>query len=108
MPTQILVDGPRNVVVKQIGAGTITVASLTPVPAKFRINRVSYDVGTVTDCVLSWEATANVIAITLSGRNVMDFKEFGGLQNNGGAGVTGSLIIAGTGNFTVILELVKD
>lgn len=108
MANQILVDGARNAVVKMVGAGTIDVSTLVGAPAKVRIDKIQYDVGAATDAVLSWDATTDVVIAGLSGRGEICAKHFGGLTNNAGAGVTGDIVLGGTGaNITVILELVK-
>jgi hypothetical protein len=107
MPTQVVTDGPRTAVVKQIGAGTIDVSTLVGTPAQVTIQKIIYDVGAVTDCVLSWDATADVVITPLSGRGTMKFERFGGLVNDSGAGKTGDIVVAGTGSFMVTLVLKK-
>lgn len=107
MPTQVILDGPRNAVVKQVGAGTIDVSTLVGAPAEVRIGALYYDVGVVADAVIAWDATVDQTIMNLSGRSVMHFSHFGGLINNAGSGKTGDIVIAGTGVFTVIFELIK-
>lgn len=61
---------------------------------------------------LAWDATTDVLAFTLpSGQPVnMDFKNIGGLQNQGGSGVTGDILLTTTGlstgdTLTIMLEV---
>lgn len=108
MATQVLVDGKRAAAVKQIGAGTIDVSTLEGAPAQVTIQEVMYDIPVgVTDATLSWDATAGVLITTLTGQGKLCFERFGGLINNAGAGKTGDIVVAGTGNFMVLLVLQK-
>jgi hypothetical protein len=109
MATQVLLDGPRNAVIKQLGAGTLDVSALlSGAPAQVSIQRIIYDVGAVADVALSWDATAAELITILSGRETMCFEDFGGLLNNAGAGKTGDIVVAGTGSFMVLLVLKKN
>jgi len=125
LATQILVDGARNAVVKVVGVNDtsnvsavdiVDPASFSPVPTGFRIDRVSYLIDPGTTCKLWWDANTDVLAITLTGSGGDDFKakQYGGLINNAGAGVTGKIQLTTEGwassavdNFTFVLELVK-
>jgi hypothetical protein len=108
MATQVLLDGPRNAVIKQLGAGTIDVSTLEGAPAQVSIQKIIYDVGAVADVTLSWDATTDELITILSGRETMCFEDFGGLLNNAGAGKTGDIVVAGTGSFMVLLVLKKN
>ena len=129
--TQILVDGPKNVVVKIDGfvdtsdlASTVLLdpATLSVVDSngtkatKLRIDKIVYDIEDQLSCNLSWDATTPVLIWHLLGRNKLEFdKKYGGLQNNGGAGVTGKITMVTQGwsasailSFSILMECTKQ
>jgi len=63
---------------------------------------------------LEWEATSDVLIMTSGSYccNYLDFRSFGGLRNNAGAGVTGDISITTTGvnlrTYTIIMEVERD
>jgi hypothetical protein len=101
---QVLEDGERNFSIHIVGtadaAGTTIdisaeVAANTRfgAPSALRLDKVLYS--TDQDVTLSWDATANVAFLVLAtGEEDFDFRKFGGINNNAGAGVTGDVIIA--------------
>lgn len=109
--TQILVDGPRNTVVKITGdiAGALaqttvvtasTLSSMLPgfagsfAPTLLRIDKIDYSITDGAIAQILWHATVDVPAVELYGRGHIDAKHYGGLQNNAGAGVTGDIDLA--------------
>jgi hypothetical protein len=129
--TQILSDGPRNAIVKITGildtsnlASTVAVdlTTLSPIvpgtnvtrPATVAIHHIDYSISDQLEVQLAWDATSPVVIMPLAGRGRLMFKDFGGLQNNAGAGKTGNITIlttgwtSGTQVFSVVLELVKQ
>ena len=126
--TQILVDGPRNAIVKITGIldtsnqaltlavdlTTLTQGGTQLKPSAVCIHHIDYSITDQLEVQLSWDATAQVVIMPLAGRGRMSFKDFGGLQNNAGAGKTGNINIlttgwtSGTQVFTVVLEMVKQ
>jgi len=126
--TQIIVDGPRNAIVKITGIldtsnqaqtlaidlTTLTQGSTQLKPNAACIHHIDYSITDQLEVQLSWDATTQVVIMPLAGRGRMSFKDFGGLQNNAGAGKTGNINILTTGwtsgiqVFTVVLELVKQ
>lgn len=60
--------------------------------------RIDYLYCTGSDCVLrlSWDATTDVAAVSVNphqGSSFVDFREIGGLNNPGGTGATGDLLL---------------
>jgi len=129
-PIQILVDGPRNVVIKYEGTLTSTDAGVYTVvnPAslsdfdingvkanRLRVNKITYDVEDLLTVNLLWEgASANTVLWNLTGRGKIDARHFGGIINNA-TNPTGTIKssfdyegITQTLTFTIILELVKQ
>ena len=129
--TQILSNGPRNAVIKITGildtsnlASTVAVdlATLSPIvpgtsttqPAAVCIHHIDYSISDQLEVQLAWDATTDEVIMPLAGRGRLMFKDFGGLQNNAGAGKTGNINILTTGwasgiqVFSVVLELVKQ
>jgi len=124
--TQILVDGARNAVVKITGvldtsnvSSTVVVdpASFNPKPTAFRIDHLDYSISDPLEVRLQWDATTPIDILPIAGRGRMSFWNFGGLQDNGGAGVTGKINLLTSGYnttigttplvFSVVLEMVK-
>ena len=129
-PIQILVDGPRNVVIKYEGTLTATDAGVYTIvdPAalsdfdingvkanRLRVNKITYDVEDLLTVNLLWEgASANTVLWNLAGRGKIDARHFGGIINNA-TNPTGTIKssfdyegITQTLTFTIILELVKQ
>lgn len=106
--SQILVDGERNVVVSVDGAFTLNLSTLLNSPQRLTLERLWYDTGAVTDATISWQATVNELAWKCTGTHELDFTGFGGLVNNAGAGVTGNVIFAGTGVFSIVAQFKKS
>lgn len=92
---QIIGDAAGDVT----GSTVIDVASLTGKPSKFKIKSINYNlVGFA--AVLNWDATSPVQAVALPQYdNFTDFFNDSGipLDNNGGSGVTGKLLISTSG-----------
>lgn len=136
--TQLEIDGPRNTVSKTTGDllgsdfpqtfTVITASSLTSMnpgmsgtfaPSLLRINCIQYSLSDDLILQLKWDATVPVLITELYGRGKIEAKQFGGLQNNAGAGVTGNItatlvyggntavIATATYNFMFLLECVK-
>jgi len=126
--TQVIIDGPRNAIVKITGVldtsdvavqTAIAMSSLNqsntgPTPDQCRIDEIEYSVSDQLVVILEWHATTNVVIAPLAGRGEFEAKEFGGLQNNAGAGKNGTIDIRTTGyasntqTFTILLYLVKQ
>lgn len=123
LSTQILVDGARNAVVKitgQIDASDIAKttivdpADFTPLPTNFRIDRIVYSVEQGIAVLLWWDASTDVLIVSLTQSETQKYAKIGGLQNNAGAGVTGKIQLSTVGwaasavySFSLTLDLVK-
>ena len=128
--TQILLDGPRNVVVKFEGVlDTSDLASVTVLdPAtlcgidntgtlkalKLRIMDVQFNVEDKLSVNLFWDASSPVRIEEFTGRGHAKYEFMGGLNNNAGAGVTGKITAttegAGIGqilSFSIVMKCVK-
>ncbi len=125
---QVLLDGPRNAVVKFTGVlDTSDLASMTVVdPAllggidntgtlkatTLRINKILHNIEDGLSVNLFWDATTPVSIEELTGRANPCYEDFGGLLNNSGAGRTGKITATTEGwtgikSFSLILEMVK-
>lgn len=118
--SQTIIDGPRNAVMKftNLSDGTgeaavvkVDVSALQGAPSKVRIEKVHYCVNGMVVTLL-WDATTDVRIIELSGDGWLDFRDFGGLPNNAGAGVTGDIAFTTTGatagdSYSIVLEMSK-
>jgi hypothetical protein len=120
--TQIIQDGPRHATVKltsvqdtsDVAQVTIVApASYFPIPKSFRVMHIDYSITDQLAVHLLWTATTDLEMVPLAGRGRMSFQEFGGLTDNGAAGVTGGIDVkttgwtSGTQVFTLILRLEK-
>lgn len=127
--SQILQDGPRNLVVKLTGVldtsdvtatALVTLANLSAVdiagstPTRLIVDRITYDVDPTLAVYLAWDATTDVTFATLSATGEMDFTSFGGLYNTEASGVTGNIMYSTQGwaaatilSFTVVLHCRK-
>jgi hypothetical protein len=119
--SQTLIDGPRNAVMKftnlsdatgEAAVAKVTASGLSGAPSTVRISRVWYDIVGMSVTIL-WDATTDVTALVLQGSGFFDFKPFGGLDNNAGAGVTGNILFTTTGHtagdsYTILLEMEKS
>lgn len=94
----------------------VDVSALLGAPSKVHLTRVKSCLRGF-DVLLEWEATTDKPILTLtpeSGVSELDFRDFGGLPNDAGAGATGdiSMTTVGFGATTdagwVLLEVTKD
>ena len=129
--TQIIQDGPRNVVIKVEGIlDTANLASQVLVdPAALAgmdntgavkakgliLDRIQFAIEDGLECRLAWDATAPTWIVELTGRGTEKYDRFGGLPNNSGAGRTGKILLSTEGwaaakilSFTLVLTLKKQ
>ena len=125
--SQVILDGDRLYIAKftdiSDGSGEsavtkINVANLAPNQFGLACNGVIINkIWAMTDGMgvnILWDATADVIAVTIPQNEmyVMSFQEFGGIQNNSGAGKNGNVLFTTTGasagdRYTIVLECIK-
>jgi hypothetical protein len=99
--SQILLDGPNNVVMKftNVSDGTgeaavtkVDVSALGGAPDEVRIDKIDYHTNGMGVNIL-WDATADVLAYAIgpNGDGCANFKDVGGIRNNAGDGKTGDI-----------------
>lgn len=100
---QTIVDGERNAVVKvhiasdgtgSTNASFLDISALLNSPSTVTIERIWAGLsGFSVDLI--WDADSNVDIITLPDGDLdWDFRDFGGLPNNAGTGVTGDILFS--------------
>jgi len=125
--TQVLLDGERLYIAKftnsSDGTGETAVVKINPSTLAIngwgracngvKINKI-WAVTHGLEVRISWDATTDLFAwgIPAETNYLMDFSMFGGLPNNGGAGVNGNIVFstadATAGDFyTIVLECEK-
>ena len=126
--SQTLIDGARTTVMAftnvSDGNGESAVAKVdasalqgmggpmgSSVSTDLRISQVWYSVDGMNVDIL-WNATTNVLALSLFSDGHLDFRGFGGLQNNAGSGVNGDILFTTRNHtsgdtYSIILELTK-
>jgi hypothetical protein len=97
-------DGDAEAAVQKVDFSTLSGAR-----SRLRIDKVWASVGIVPLEIL-WDATVDVQALVLApGMHTFDFRCFGGIPNNAGAGVTQDInfTCAVTCEYTIILHMSK-
>lgn len=121
--TQVLTDGPKTSVLKftNVSGGDgesavvkVDVSTLSGAPSKVKIMQAWFSTDGMSVDV-AFDATANVLAFTAPAglAEHMDFRCFGGIQNNAGTGVTGDIVFTTRGHtagdtYSIILEVSKS
>lgn len=129
--TQIILDGPRNTVVKVEGIlDTSDLASFVVADpatlagwdntglqksAKLSLLKVTYSIEDALEVRLAWDATTPARLVELTGRGKISYYDIGGVTNNADAGVNGKVLLSTEGwsagkilSFTVILHFKKQ
>lgn len=119
---KVVYDGPRNVTVRLTGLGDgagqetnvvkVDVSELNPPCRRIKVEKVTYDVayGVVK---LTWDDTlAPIDFLLLDGADNVDFRRFGGLDNEAGDDASGDICLSTVGfeqnsSYSIVLELVK-
>jgi len=104
--TQVIMDGPRNYVIKLnmlldtadasvtdliTPSGLSSLGDLQPACSRVTIQKIVYDVEDTLTVNLYWDATADVPIARLVGRGTIDQQSLSGMPNNAGAGITGKV-----------------
>lgn len=120
--TQILRDGPRNLVLLLTGVLDtsnearvikVDVSTYTPPALKVRVDVIRHLISQGLVVNLDWDATTPVRFAALTGMDEIEACRFGGIANNAGAGVTGDIFLTTQGwasgilAYTIILEMTK-
>ena len=128
---QLLEQGARNTVVKWTGlldtsneAYNVKLLPSTngiiPVPSQWRLDYVWWSVSDGLEVQLFWDATVPALINAYAGRGRVDYWNFGGLQNDAGAGKTGGIGLSAIAlpgavytaglpfTYSMTLELVKQ
>ena len=128
--TQLLMDGPSNVIIKLTGildtADITSTVLLDPATLssmgenlglanRLVIDKVSYNVESPLAVNLYWDATTPILINSLvNSGDDLEYKRFGGLWNNSGVGITGKISYTTQGwsvgailSFNIILECRK-
>ncbi len=120
--SQVLYDGPRNVVMQFTGVNDgsgggdspvskVDVSALNPPAKSVKVKKITYDVsGGV--LVMSWDADSPVPFLNVSDFNMIDYSLMGGLTNGGGDTANGNIVLTPLGfdagaTYTVTMEMVK-
>jgi hypothetical protein len=130
---QLLVDGPRNAVIKVTGVLDTSDVPYTiiidpallagidntgTIKAKhLRMLKLTYNIEDLLSVNLFWDATVPLVIEELVGRGQMKYYPYGGLTDNSGAGSTGKIGLSTKGwlvgsvpnpmVFTLMIELGK-
>lgn len=121
--TQILFDGSQHAVLKftNVSDGTgessvlkADVSALTGSPTDLKIERIWFMTAGMAVNVF-FDATTDVLAAVLPSdvSDTLLFDEFGGIQNNAGAGKTGNILFSTVGasagdSYSIILQVAKS
>jgi len=118
--TQLLEDGPRNVVAKIAGTADtmdpLLFSSIIPgwpgqpLASALGIKKIEFNIESGTSIQLYWEASVNKLILSLAGWDTQDYTKFGNLWNNAGAGKTGNILMSktGSGAFSMIIWMIKQ
>ena len=112
---QEIIDSDFEYFLKVTTTGTNSAASILDVSAaegaatdpRASITGVAWSVAAQTDIL--WDATSNVVALSLSGSGKMGFADgMPSIPNNAGSGVTGDVLITnGTSVGTILIKFKK-
>ena len=115
--TQKLIDGARTTVMAftnvSDGSGESAVAKVDASALQGMGGPAGSSVSTDGMNVdILWNASTNVLALSLFSDGHLDFRGFGGLQNNAGSGVNGDILFTtrnhtSADTYSIILELTK-
>lgn len=114
---QVLNDGPKNYVIKVTGDTAtaaqkiIDVTAMTYNATSVRLWKVVQDILDGVAVELLWDASTPLRIYKFNADSeVVDFRDFGGIWNNAGAGKTGNVLmtVTGTGSYSLTLHFKKS
>jgi hypothetical protein len=104
--SQVIMDGPRNYVLKYnmlldtadasitdliTPSGLSSMGDIQPTCSRVTIQKIEYDVEDTLTVNLYWDATSDVVIARLVGRGTFYPQPQSGWPNNAGAGITGKV-----------------
>ena len=103
---QTLIDVATKLVVKiaitgdgsgdETVANVVDVSTFSPAASEVKIDAVTFSLDGFA-AALNWDATTDLLAVSLTGSGFFDYNPFGGLPNNAGTGKTGDVFLATNG-----------
>lgn len=114
---QLILDGPRQVVIKVTGAsdaapGTVILdpTTLHPPCTRVRLLKALYSLTTAGTASLLWDATTPLLLWDFNGGagDKYHFCDTQGIPNNAGAGVTGKVLVTSSAEYSMYLTFIKS
>ena len=112
-------DGTGESSVQKVDVSGLNTNNEGETCTRITLSQLWYDIGGIR-VTLEWAASSNVVCAVLGGSAAggvvsghMDFREWGGLPNNAGSGITGDLDLTTHGHtnhdhYTIVAEFVKS
>ena len=112
-------DGSGESAVTKVDVSGLNTNDQGQTCTRVTITQLWYDIGGIR-VTLEWDATSNVVCAVLGGSAAagvvsvhFDFREWGGVPNNAGSGITGDLALTTHGHtnhdhYTIVAEFIKS
>lgn len=112
---QLILDGPRQVVIKvdgivDVGFTILDPTTLNPPCTKVRLLKALYSLTTAGTASLAWDATTPLTFWNFNGGagDKYHFCDTQGIPNNAGAGVTGKVLLTSSAVCSMYLTFIKS